>query len=113
MMANSNSSDLPEVRTETIGLQTLSAAEGVTIKNDTRSDALVYMNNVVWRSVSLGYIRAGKSGTLPTIVNVDAYALFVSADAAVFIDWPGPKIHYNKKKVNLTPGQTYSLSNFS
>lgn len=98
-------------QTETMQ-QTLSADSGVTIKNDIRPDALIFLNNAFWGPVSVGYVRAGHSVTLPTIVNVDAYALF-EGDAGTLMQWPGPKVHYNVKKINLTPGQTYSLSNFS
>jgi hypothetical protein len=92
--------------------QTLSVDSGVTIRNDLGSDALIFLTNAWWGSVSTGYVRAGRSVTLPTVVNVDAFAQF-QGDAGTFAQWPGPTITFDKKKINLTPGQTYSLSNFS
>ncbi|HEV7767844.1 MAG TPA: hypothetical protein VGQ76_22770 [Thermoanaerobaculia bacterium] len=99
-------------QTETIQQQTLSLDSGVTIRNDLRSDALIFLTNAVWGAVSLGYARAGHSVTLPTSVNVDAHAL-LQHDAGTFVQWPGPIIAPGPRKINLTPGQTYSLSNFS
>lgn len=104
--------DQNNTQTEPVPQQTLSLDSGVTIRNDLRSDALIYLSNAVWGSVSIGYVRAGHSVTLPTSVNVDGHALF-QHDAGTFVQWPGPIIAPGPRKINLTPGQTYSLSNFS
>lgn len=98
-----------ELRTETVRPE--GPQDGVTIKNDTRTDALLYFANSAWGSVSLGYVRSGKSVNLPTSVNVDAWAHF-EGDSGVFLRWPGPHVTYSRKKTNLTPGQSYSLSDF-
>jgi len=98
-------------RTQTLTLRSASPADGVTIRNDTPYDALILLNNGFWGQVSAGYARAGNSVTLPSIVNVDAYALLMNG-SGIWITWPGPTIYYNKYKINLTPGQSYSLSDF-
>lgn len=110
-MSNKEPGHSLELRTETMQRQGVPQGDGVTIKNDTQHNALLYLKNTFWGDVSMGYVRSGNSVTLPSVVNVDAYALFESV-SQVFLKWPGPEVFFNKKKINLTPGQTYSLSSF-
>lgn len=108
-MANEKSVTL-ELRPETLLPQ--GSSDGVTINNNIGRDAVIFFSNLAWGPVSLGYVRAGNSITLPTAVNIDAYARF---DEGVFVRWETfarYKIQCNKKKINLTPGQTYSLRDF-
>lgn len=72
-MANAESDRPLEPRVETIHPK--GSSDGVTIRNDSQYDALLYLNNSFWGDVSVGYARSGESITLPTIVNVDAHAL--------------------------------------
>jgi hypothetical protein len=107
-------STITESRTETIHPQRELLAEGaVTIKNDLDRDALIFLSNLAYGAVSVGYARHGKSVDLPSLVNVDAYALFEDG-SGVFVKFKGfaTEVTYSKKKVNLTPGQTYSFSDF-
>ena len=70
-------STVTESRTETIHPQPELLSDGaVTLKNDLDHDALIFLSNGGWGAVSVGYARHGNSVDLPSLVNVDAYALF-------------------------------------
>ncbi|MGA3129636.1 MAG: hypothetical protein ABSD59_02475 [Terracidiphilus sp.] len=104
--------EILELHPESLGAK--GASNEVTIKNNTERDALLIVSNAFWGPVSLGYARAGKSVALPTIVNVDAFAKFQDG-SGVFVQWDSVakwRVFCEKKKINLTPGQTYSLSDF-
>lgn len=110
-MAEGKSSERPATRTATP--EPPASGRAITLVNDTRSDVVAYLQNRIWASISLGYIRAGESLALPSVVNADAYVLYELRKSDVFLRWPGPEIRYTKKKINLTPGETYKISAFS
>lgn len=107
-MANQNFADLPAPRP--FDPQASDAVKGgVTIRNDVDHDVMLCLKNAAWGMISVGYARAGESVTLPSIVNVDAFALYQGA-FGVFIQ--GLRVWATRYKINLTPNQTYSVSDF-
>lgn len=114
-MTNEKSNAPLKPRTETTHTG-VRPGEDQTIKiiNDIQKDALIFFHNGAWGPISVGYVRVGKSVDLTTNVNVDAFALF-EADEGVFLYWPNfwtVNKTYNTSKGNLTPGQSYHLSDF-
>ena len=114
-MSNEKSNAPLKPRTETIYAGVPPGdVQKIHIINDTQYDALIYFNNGAFGSISVGYVQVGKTVDMPTNVNVDAYALF-EGDEGVFLYWPNPwsvQITRSRWKQNLTPGQTYHLSDF-
>lgn len=109
-MSNDTSNESLGPQTETLQ-QPQGGANSVKIKNNIQNDVMIYLHNDFWGAASLGYVRAGQDIDMPASVNVDAYAMFMNGQG-IFMRWPGPVITCTRKKINLTPGQTYSLSDF-